>query len=437
MKTRAFATMTVLAMLLVGLVPTAIAGIDGRGSEVQGPVTPTDTEPATPDTGSDSDEPLADFVISDDLIVDGSACVGFDCVNGYNFGFDTIVLRENNLRIFFDDTSSAASFPSNDWRILINQSDNGGQEYFAIEDATGGRVVFKLKAGAPSNSVVVDGGGRLGLGTASPSTDIHTVSGNTPTLRLDQNGTSGFTPQVWDVAGNEANFFIRDTTNGSRLPFKIKPGAPTSSIFIAADGDIGFGTESPQGSLHVSRSDGTAVLQIEETSGTASQRQLIQMVNNGGAQFSFDNGTVDWRAGSDNAGQFRMDVLDGGGDIEFRLDADGNLEIAGTLAENSDVNAKESIEQLDAAAILASVLNLNVSEWSYIDQDARHIGPMAQDFAAAFGLGAKSTSIATRDIAGVALLAIQALADQNAELEARVDDLEKRLAELEAMIAGG
>jgi len=284
---------------------------------------------------------------------------------------------------------------------------------------------------------VVDGQGDLGLGTASPVVDIHTVSGNTPTLRLDQNGSNGFTPQVWDVAGNEANFFIRDATNGSKLPFKIKPGAPTSSIFIAADGDIGFGIENPGAALHIRRTDGTAGLKVEEQSATASQRQLLQLVNNGGAQFSFNNGTVDWRAGSDNAGKFRMDLLDGGGDIEFRLDANGNLEIAGTLTENSDVNAKENIEHLDAAAILASVLDLNVSEWSYIGEDARHIGPMAQDFAAAFGLGSKNTSIATRDIAGVALLAIQALAEQNAELEARVDDLEKRLAELEAMIAGG
>ena len=60
----------------------------------------------------------ADNVIRDDLIVDGSACVGFDCVNGESFGFDTMRLKENNLRLHFQDTSSSASFPSNDWRIM-------------------------------------------------------------------------------------------------------------------------------------------------------------------------------------------------------------------------------------------------------------------------------------------------------------------------------
>ncbi len=40
----------------------------------------------------------ADQVILDDLIVDGSACIGFDCVNGESFGFDTLRLKENNLR---------------------------------------------------------------------------------------------------------------------------------------------------------------------------------------------------------------------------------------------------------------------------------------------------------------------------------------------------
>ena len=67
----------------------------------------------------------ADQVILDDLIVDGSACIGFDCVNGESFGFDTLRLKENNLRIKFQDTSSSASFPSRDWQITANDSANG------------------------------------------------------------------------------------------------------------------------------------------------------------------------------------------------------------------------------------------------------------------------------------------------------------------------
>src|SRR5882672_5192780 len=56
----------------------------------------------------------ADFVIADDLIVQGSTCTGLDCVNNESFGFDTLKLKENNLRIFFEDTSVSAGFPSND-----------------------------------------------------------------------------------------------------------------------------------------------------------------------------------------------------------------------------------------------------------------------------------------------------------------------------------
>ena len=81
--------------------------------------------------------------------------------------------------------------------------------------------------------------------------ELHIVDGDSPTLRLEQDGSSGFTPQTWDIAGNETNFFIRDVTGGSKLPFKIKPGAPNNSIFIAADGDVGIETASPAANLHV------------------------------------------------------------------------------------------------------------------------------------------------------------------------------------------
>jgi hypothetical protein len=72
---------------------------------------------------------------------------------------------------------------------------------------------------------------------------------DTPAVRFEQNNTGGFTAQTWDVAGNEANFFVRDVTSGSRLPFRIRPGAPTSSLDISADGDIGIGTASPNARL--------------------------------------------------------------------------------------------------------------------------------------------------------------------------------------------
>ena len=77
------------------------------------------------------------------VTIDGSLCVGFDCTAGMAFGFDTIILKENNLRILFDDTSVAAAFPRNDWRLTANDSANGGGSYFAIEDATAGRQVFR------------------------------------------------------------------------------------------------------------------------------------------------------------------------------------------------------------------------------------------------------------------------------------------------------
>lgn len=190
-------------------------------------------------------EAAADQVIPTDLIVQGSECVGFDCVNNENFGFDTIKLKENNLRILFEDTSVVAGFPTNDWRLIANDSASGGSNFFAIEDATAGRQLFKVSAGARANSVFVDSVGRVGFGTATPVIPTHVRWGDTPGLRLEQDGSSGFSPQTWDVSGNEANFFIRDVTSGSRLPFRIRPGAPTSSIDITATGNVGVGTANP------------------------------------------------------------------------------------------------------------------------------------------------------------------------------------------------
>jgi hypothetical protein len=192
-----------------------------------------------------SGKAVADFVIADDLIVQGSACVGLDCVNNESFGFDTIRLKENNTRIKFDDTSVSAGFPANDWQITANDSASGGASYLAFDDVTGAKQPFRVTAGAPTASLFVANTGKVGLRTSAPGLDLHIATGDTPAQRLEQNSSGGFTAQTWDIGGNEANFFVRDVTGGSRLPLRIRPGAPTSSIDINAAGAVGVGTASP------------------------------------------------------------------------------------------------------------------------------------------------------------------------------------------------
>ncbi len=392
-----------------------------------------------------------DFVINDDLIVDGSACIGFDCVNGESFGFDTIRLKENNLRIKFDDTSTAASFPRNDWQITVNDSANGGQSKFSVDDISGSRTPFTIEANARSHSLYVDDGGRIGIRTSTPSTEIHVVDGDTPTLRLQQDGSSGFAPQTWDVAGNETNFFVRDVTNGSTLPLRIRPGAPSSSIDIAAGGDVGVGTSSPDAPLHVLRtgsigSDGQ--VHIENTNTTASDRNMLRIENNGPPTLLFSNTNAasngSWTYTVTNGGIFQINASGSGAPIELQLSAGGDMTIGGMLTELSSREAKTGFENLDGQDVLERLANLPVTVWSYKhDGDGiRHVGPMAEDFFAAFNVGTDAHHIAPSDKAGVALVAIQGLRqmvqqrDQKIEELAREkEDLEHRVAALEELVA--
>jgi hypothetical protein len=96
----------------------------------------------------------------------------------------------------------------------------------------------------------------------------------------------------------------------------------------------------------------------------------------------------------------------------------------------SDRNVKEGFEAVDAQAILAQVRTLPIDRWSYKGEPVRHLGPMAQDFAAAFGLGADDRHIFTLDAAGVALAAIQGLYQMVRHQSARIEALEGELAAL-------
>lgn len=223
-----------------------------------------------------------DQVIPDDLVVQGSACVGLDCVNNEPFNFDTVRLKENNTRILFLDTSTQGGFPTNDWILKANDS-GGGSSYFGIVDhgnagtgAETGTIIAQFDAGATANSLRVSSTGRVGLKTATPVLALHINEGDTPDIRLEQNAGGGFGSQTWDIAGNEANFFVRDVTSGSLLPFRIRPGAPTSSLDISADGDVGIGTASPNDKLDVFGSSGNLGARISNNANAAGDFSAVR-----------------------------------------------------------------------------------------------------------------------------------------------------------------
>jgi hypothetical protein len=365
-------------------------------------------------TGQEGLSGTLDQVIADDLIVQMSACIGVDCVNGESFGFDTLRLKENNLRIHFDDTSNSASFPNNDWRITINDSSNGGASYFRIDDATNGKSPFTIEANTPSNTLYVDSNKRIGIGTSTPVVDLHVKQGNTPALRLEQDGSSGFTAQTWDLAGNEANFFIRDVTHSSNLPFRIKPGAPEDSIFIDTDG-VGFGTDNPGFPLHlVTNSSTNAAFVAERTNGaqnfmsaTASYGQF-GTVNNYPVRILVNASAVMTVNGSGNY----LDMLGGG-------TYDGNWNDA------SSRELKDNIKNLSADDALETLAGLEPVRYTYKrNKEEEHVGFIAEDVPQLVANNSRK-NLSTMDIVAVLTKVLKEQQKTISELKQKVEKLEK------------
>ena len=111
--------------------------------------------------------------------------------------------------------------------------------------------------------------------------------------------------------------------------------------------------------------------------------------------------------------------------------------IANGVLLTSDRNAKQNFTPFDPETALKKVAAIPVTEWNYKSDPAgtKHIGPMAQDFHAAFGLnGGDDTHISVVDEGGVALAAIQGLNQKLGEKDAEIQELRKSLAELKNMV---
>ena len=214
---------------------------------------------------------------------------------------------------------------------------------------------------------------------------------DTPGIRLEQDNTGGFAPQTWDIAGNEANFFVRDLTGGSKLPFRIRPGRPDQldrhrrQQATSASGRRSPGVSprrhpvrrtvgAPVGRL---LNDGTSLLRFENKHG-------VTTVNK-------------WDVG--NAADKTFTFTPDGTTPTMTLTPGGDATAAGALEQSADPAETENGAKVDEADVLAKLRTLPVkkSELTADPTNAIHLGPTGADFRAAFGLGSSDGTIAPAD----------------------------------------
>jgi hypothetical protein len=374
----------------------------------------------------------------DELIIQGNACIGGSCTTTDN-DFPVLKLKGQNPNILFDDIEdppSLVSSPVNDWAIRINPS-NAAQ--FSIFDVDGGLTPFSILGGAPDNSLFIRDNGNVGLGTATPSVPLHLQnrSGNTNTnVAVITSSDSQTLVRIFETATTGGIFAIFDSGGNEDIRLSA-----TGTSWLASDGDVGIGTTSPATQLHVRDTGSRGKILAENASATTTSRELLEIKNNGAATFILKDTSVTQRWGVGTSGSSLVIDNQAVAGLEFSFSPTGNLTIAGTLTQGSDRAMKTGIMPVQPEEVLEKLASLPISTWSRKDEDpkVRHLGPMAQDFSAIFGLGEDNRHIAPLDMAGVSMASIQALhgkvAREMAEKDAEIAALRQRLADLEELVS--
>jgi hypothetical protein len=150
--------------------------------------------------------------------------------------------------------------------------------------------------------------------------------------------------------------------------------------------------------------------------------------------------SIGYEFSSSAANQFSVRAI-GGVRFVSGVDASGNPKAGVNLAAGggswsslSDRDSKENVVAVDARQVLDRLAQLPIATWNYKSQEpsVRHIGPMAQDFFTAFGVGEDQRHITGVDADGVALAAVQGL---NRKLEANLAEKEAQILQLRQALA--
>jgi hypothetical protein len=261
-------------------------------------------------------------------------------------------------------------------------------------------------AGANARSVVIDSStGQLGVAAVTGSGTGNVAYGLSS---LVSNTTGAYNTAVGISALNANSTGQANVAVGSNALVRNTSGTGNVAVGDASQANTTTGninTALGQGAL-VNNSSGSGNLALGQNAGSA--------LTTGSNNIAIANTGV---AGESNT-------------IRIGNTVHTATYIAGALYNPSDRNLKQDFAGVDVVDVLNKLVALPVSHWTYKndDQRSRHLGPVAQDFHAAFGLGADDKHIATIDEGGVALAAIKGLYLKLQASEARSRTKDKELA---------
>jgi hypothetical protein len=308
------------------------------------------------------------------------------------------------------DRSVSSSCDATSARLKVNNigsSGNDGVELSVLP--TTSSVAIKTKGtGAEANRVLAIQSGTAPTGVSSSCT-------------IDDDGDG--------VPESEISQILTPTTSGVAIKTK-GTGANdnrSASLVCAADLD-GDGTLDR--SVSTTADSTTAGIAIDEPGVQIG----MKIVNKGTVKgnITVTNGSaMRVQLDSDGNGFFSSKIGVGKDPIE-KIDVEGGAYCDGTNWVNaSDRNSKENFTAVDGNELLDQIAQLSITRWNYKgNNQAEHIGPTAQDFKAAFGVGADDKSISTIDPSGIALAAIKALNNKMQELNAKTSQLEDQSREI-------
>jgi len=282
-----------------------------------------------------------------------------------------------------------------------------------------------------------------------------TVEINGPFLYGWQGGCLGlsgpdYAALTWDYLGD---IWISNDCSAAKL---------ASRGGLTTVGNAGIGVSSPLHTLHAGTTLGTATINgaskkiVVENSNGNGRAAFLALAGPGSAssatrveiQLEADVGQNRGIFGTTSNHELQMRINN---NEVMRLWTNGNVSIGNVTPTNrlhvaggvsatafvstSDRNAKENFTPVDARQVLDEVVSLPITTWNYKDlHDGRHMGPMAQDFYAAFRLGGGDTTITTVDPDGVALAAIQGLNQKVEETRAENAELREQLQEIKQLL---